>query len=472
MLFAVMLVGPQQAAASEQDETQYAPAWVYEVEHYKLPNGMNVVLKDHDQISQVSIRLIVGYGSWSEPCGQQETAHFLEHLLFAGTSKHTETELDRLIDSWGGSWNAITYNDRTVYEIDLYSGHQKEGLEILHEILTDSQFNQENVDKSRDIIHREAGGEYSKFTQFFVEKGIFKNSEDQMREDMGMECGIIELASNIKRPDIIKAHETWYVPNNMSLIVTGKISPAIREQISLLFGGLESKPLPEKRLIKGDGATDHDYRGTFAPPFGDETDVMVAYMLGAYDLRERYVAWVLANFLGDRIFEEVRIEDGMSYSPYADYIWSIRHNYGYFYVGTDVNNEDAEKGEQRLLQFLDEFIEKGMTQEDFDKTTHEMLLRMAGWNYTNVELADYYTNSQYFFKRNGYYPNPETMITSFTVDDVNNFVNKYMRTQPIMLVDKPTLSLNQFWALIIGGPILVIVLVVYIVLRHRKKASH
>ena len=59
-------------------------------------------LKSRHGARNVAVRLDVGIGNYDFPCDEQETAHFLEHLLFTGTSQHTEIELDELITQHGG----------------------------------------------------------------------------------------------------------------------------------------------------------------------------------------------------------------------------------------------------------------------------------------------------------------------------------------------------------------------------------
>jgi len=87
---------------------EYTPPGLYDIEYYQLPNQMRVVLKERHQARSVSYRVVVNIGTADYPCGSRETPHFLEHLLFTGTSMHEESELDDLIEGHGGSWNAFT----------------------------------------------------------------------------------------------------------------------------------------------------------------------------------------------------------------------------------------------------------------------------------------------------------------------------------------------------------------------------
>src|SRR4030095_4312444 len=88
--------------------SEYDPPGLYDVDYFKLSNGFDVVLKKRTQAHSVSVRLVVNVGLRNFPCDKRETPHFLEHLLFMGTSKRSESELQRLIQDHGGAWNGYT----------------------------------------------------------------------------------------------------------------------------------------------------------------------------------------------------------------------------------------------------------------------------------------------------------------------------------------------------------------------------
>ena len=116
---------------------EYTPPGLYDVDHSVLDNGLRVILKPRHGAHTVAFRVVVGVGQHDYDCGWQETPHFLEHLLFAGTSRHTEAELEELVEQHGGYWNAYTYAEETVYALDIYGRYFLKGLEVLHEIMTD-----------------------------------------------------------------------------------------------------------------------------------------------------------------------------------------------------------------------------------------------------------------------------------------------------------------------------------------------
>ena len=155
---------------------EYSPPGLYDVEHYVLDNGLRVMLKPRDSARSVAFRLVVGVGQSDYDCGWQETPHFLEHLLFTGTSRHSETELDEMVEQHGGSWNAYTAAEETVYQLDIYSRYAGFGLDVLYEILSDSLLTAADVEISRGIIEREAGGRPSAIEQWMLRHGVGRSA--------------------------------------------------------------------------------------------------------------------------------------------------------------------------------------------------------------------------------------------------------------------------------------------------------
>lgn len=152
--------------------SKYTPEGLYDPAIYNLDNGLRVILNPRHGARNVAIRLDVGVGSFDFPCNKLDTAHFLEHLLFTGTTKHTESELDELMKQHGGDWNAYTYDESTVYEMDIFSEHTDVALETLSEIISNSVITEENFDLSRTIVYREMGGQPSIIRQFLYKHEI------------------------------------------------------------------------------------------------------------------------------------------------------------------------------------------------------------------------------------------------------------------------------------------------------------
>ena len=89
LVFLVAFVGLTVDASANE----YDPPSLYNLDYFKLENGLDVILKKRTHARNVAVRLVVNVGQRNFPCDKRETPHFLEHLLFMGTSKHNEAEL-------------------------------------------------------------------------------------------------------------------------------------------------------------------------------------------------------------------------------------------------------------------------------------------------------------------------------------------------------------------------------------------
>lgn len=159
----------------EQSELQPDPALHFE----RLPNGLRYVfMENHEPKNRVSLRLYVQAGSLYETDDQRGLSHFLEHMLFNGT-----THFPRLLGfffqamgmSFGADTNAYTGFDRTVYKILLPSGeekHLRDGLLVMSDYARGALLTEKEVERERGVILAE------KRTRDSAEYRIYEGSSE------------------------------------------------------------------------------------------------------------------------------------------------------------------------------------------------------------------------------------------------------------------------------------------------------
>ena len=455
---------------------EYTPPGLYDVEYYQLPNQMRVLLKERHQARSVSYRVVVNIGSADFPCGRQETTHFMEHLLFTGTSKHGESELDDLIEGHGGSWNAAAGIDKTYYELDIFSKYSGLGLETLHEILTDSEITQEDVDNSRDIIHREAGGRPSFFKNWVAEQGLEKAgsdyAHDRLLEGTPYVCQGLEDADDISRTDILEAYHRYYVPNNITLIVVGDFdSDGMKNSIESTFGKMKAGKTYHRQLISAETNTTASLlTSTLLPLVGDEAVVGVAYASGGSQSADYYPRGFIESYLADRLYKKIRIEEGLSYSATA-YTVSYPHmGVWYAYADTDL---DAIDEVARLIQNeIDLLVQQPINEEQLSLTKDKLLMSIVQGYESNAGIAEYYTASLHELEKSGELVRMEDEISSLTAADIQQVAaGIFEKTPAIVFHNKPTMTYTQ---LAIGLGMFGLILVIFVarrVIRYRQNRN-
>jgi len=454
--------------------SKYSPPGLYDVELVTLKNGMDVILKPRSGAHTFSLRIWVGVGTQDFPCAQQETPHFLEHLLFTGTSKYTEAELEHLVADHGGYWNAATGIEETTYEMNIYSRYAEFAVNAFYEIFTDSSITPENVEISRDIIHREAGGEPSIIKTWFREQGFGISAAvkavRQLVPGTNFVCEQFVTATDISREDIISVFEKYYVPGNMALIVVGDFDrQKVLEQIQKTFGKEPAKQVPEREEPKAEKTVNYDsVTGTFSPLLSDEANIGVMYRLPGYWSDDSYPMMVIEEYLYYKISEVIRIERGLAYAPGT---WSYTTGqFGLFGVYADVNLDDIDDTLFLINKEMKQLSDHSINKELLDKAKLKILLQNVQGYESNTDIADYYVSEYVFFRKNRNFENIEEKIEAVTMKDINRVLKKYLSENlAVTIYETPTLTYSQFYILLTIVCIIIVLLFLLFYIRTRAR---
>ena len=121
----------------------------------KLDNGIKVVMESISHVNSVSIGVIINNGSINENIYNNGVSHFIEHMLFKGTNNRTAKEIAETIDNIGGQLNAFTGKESTCYYTKVLDRDYKIGIEVLADMLNNSLFKKEEIEKEKTVITEE-----------------------------------------------------------------------------------------------------------------------------------------------------------------------------------------------------------------------------------------------------------------------------------------------------------------------------
>ncbi len=468
------LLGLVMCTTQATHASQYSPPGLYDVDHMTLDNGLEVILKHRPGAHTLSVRLWVGVGLQDFECEHQETPHFLEHLLFTGTSKHTEAELEHLVADHGGSWNAYTGNEETVYEMNIYSRYPDVAINILYEILTDSIISEENVATSRDIIYREVGGKPSKVRQWFRLRGFGIGGTEKavlkLLPGVDYVCEGLRTADHISRQDILDTYGRYYVPENMALIVVGNFDQqAILEHIKQTFGQISLAPSPQRELPEpGEPQNHQQVTGTLSPLLSNDSVIGIMYRIPGLWSDDIFPLMVIEHYLDFRLSEEIRIKRGLSYSPG---VWrETLSKFGLLSVYADVNLDDIDETMAIIKTEISKLIEQSMDEELLEKAKMKILLMNVQGYEANAQFADYYASDYVYFKEKGRFEDIEAKIEAVTPDDIARVAKQYLNLDKgVEIHEVPTLTYTQFYLLLTVLVVLMLGVIMYLYIHtHRR----
>jgi zinc protease len=366
-------------------------------------------------------------GSRDEKPGRRGMAHFFEHMMFKGTKKISEKQLKQTIEGNGGSFNAYTSKDVTVY----HSMMPKEFLEQVLELESDRMRNliisKPVVDTEREVVKEERRRSRENSVSGTISDAMFKTTF-KVHPYSWSTIGYMKDLNSTSIADFQAFYDQYYVPNNATLIIAGDFDKSkAKSLVKKYYGGIKTVPLPQltinsepeqksPRSVKiKRNVQNVTFRMTFRTPSVKEED--------------SYALDILSGILGDgassRLSHRLVYKDQQLSSVYATN-YTLK-DAGIFIVAGDIKpGQPAESVYNKIYSELYKLRNQKVTEQELDKVrnqTQYMIInqlktlsgkaRMIGM--AEVEYGDYRALFDFVNRYN-----------KVTVEDIQRVANKYL----------------------------------------------
>ena len=212
----------------------------------QLENGLTVLIKEDHRFPIVSSRLYVRTGSSNENPKTLGLAHVLEHMVFKGTKTHPHG-IDFIVENAGGSLNAYTTYDRTVYYNDMPSQSWKLSLEAIQGLAFDPLLRQKQLDEERQVVIAELRqrGDMPQTKLLHLSTSSTLHGTPYANPVIGT----VETLNAITVKDIKDYIKANYNPNNMLLVVAGDIQKDnVLTEVKKRFGQYKNTGISESKI--------------------------------------------------------------------------------------------------------------------------------------------------------------------------------------------------------------------------------
>ncbi len=200
----------------------------------ELKNGVNLVTAKISGTQAVTVMVYVKVGSRFEKPKEAGIAHFIEHLLFKGTkNRPTTLDISRELDSVGAEYNAFTAKDYTGFYIKLKAEKIELALDILSDMLFNSLFKQEEIDKEKGVIVEEINM-YEDMPMYLTEE--FFESKLYEKNSLGQPVlGTRDSILAMTRKQIINFHKKFYKQGKLVVSLSGSLPSNSQALVSKYF---------------------------------------------------------------------------------------------------------------------------------------------------------------------------------------------------------------------------------------------
>jgi predicted Zn-dependent peptidase len=203
-----------------------------------LENGMRLVTIPMEGTRTCAIDVVVPVGSRYESAQDAGMSHFIEHMMFKGTSKRVGPKaIARSFERLGASYNASTGKELTSYYMKLDGRRGPDAVELLADMIFGSTMPDEELAKEKGVIIEELKMYQDNPIMHIGEVADELMYQGALGRDIG---GSIESVSAVTREQMMAFRAAHYQPNQMIVAIAGNISDETRDAVRTHFGSVQS----------------------------------------------------------------------------------------------------------------------------------------------------------------------------------------------------------------------------------------
>ncbi len=400
----------------------------FDYKHHELANGLDVITLEDFSTPIVNVQVWYHVGSKNENPLRQGFAHMFEHMMFKGTDRVGEKEHFGLIHRVGGSNNAYTSFDTTVYYETVPSNQLDLALWLEAERMTFLTINQESFDTERKVVEEELRMRQNKPFGTLLKKvspEIFK-----VHPYRWMPIG--EL-SHLRQSEVKELREFWkkyYVPNNATLVIVGAVKhDDALEKAKEYFGWIPKEPDPERVTIRetlpisGKTVTIDDENAPAGlvglvwrtVPRGHEDEVVLDCL-----------HMILGEGNSSRLYRKLVAENMLAVKTMTT-TYNLEHD-GIFVAGAaeNPNISESDKIIKKMKGVIEKIKRKGVSEEELLKARNQMLKSLVIESLDISSKARMLGNAAVVIGDTSYVNTVADRIKNVTTEDIKRAAVKYL----------------------------------------------
>mgnify|MGYP004594422273 FL=1 len=334
-----------------------------------LENGLTIIGEEIPYVKSISLGVWINAGSRIEDEEISGVSHFIEHMLFKGTRNRTSKQIASEIDNLGGQINAFTSKECTCYYVKLLDSHIDIGIDVLSDMILNSKFNEDDLDKERSVIIEELKmyeDSPEDLAYDLLTENIYKN------DPLGMNIiGTEESLNRLNREKLLDYFNKYYVPNNSVIAISGNFN------FDEIINKIEEKfKVWKKRDVNVD-IKKAEFKSCFLAKNKDIEQVNLAMSLEAVPLendKEVYALAVINTVFGgsisSRLFQKIREEKGLVYSIYSSQ--SLYRKCGELGIFASMSNEHLKEVYESIIEEIKIMKKYYLTDQEIKESKEQL----------------------------------------------------------------------------------------------------
>ena len=409
---------------------QKATSQLSEIETTTLPNGVRVISEPMPHVRSVSVGLWVGIGSRRESPEQNGLSHFIEHMVFKGTSKRSAEDIARSVDSIGGNLDAFTSKELVCFNTKVLDEHLALSFDVLSDLVLNPLFREEDMVKEKGVILEEL--KMDEDSPDYLVHEIFSSN---FWKDHPLGKPILGTRDTVNRFDRAMMEGYYrdaYSPANLVITAAGNLT---HKTLADLARDYFSDMKPRSPMAAERPPQTHA-RITLRNKKSLE-QVHVCLGVPSYPLphEDRFTCYVMNTLLGggmsSRLFQNIRERQGLAYAVFSELNPYRDTGCLSVYAGTSIESvrQVIESILREFLQLKQERITEEELRRAKDHLKGSLMLSLESTSSRMSNLA----RQEMYFKRFFTLDELVESIEAVTADDVQRIAQTFFDQKHIGL---------------------------------------
>ena len=268
-------------------------------------------------VRSVSVGIWIGSGSRRERGEQNGISHFIEHMLFKGTTRRSAEDIARSVDSIGGNLDAFTAKELVCFNTKVLDDHLSLAFDVLADLVLHPQFREEDIEKEKGVILQEIKMEAD--SPDYLVHEIFSSN---FWKDHPLGKPILGTPQSVKKfsqETIRQFYSDVYAPANLLVTAAGNLTHA--GLVALAREHLEALP-PAGPAPLDDPPATHARIALRNKKSLEQVHLCLGVPSYPLPHEERFACYVLNTLLGggmsSRLFQNIRERQGLAYAVFSE----------------------------------------------------------------------------------------------------------------------------------------------------------
>ena len=396
-----------------------------------LPNGLLVLTESMPHMRSVSMGAWVNSGSRDEPESENGLSHFVEHMVFKGTTTRSAQDIAREVDGIGGNLDAFTGKETVCFNIKVLDEHTPEALDVLSDLVLHPNFSQSDLEREQGVILEEIKMDednpdyliHETFTQKFWPNHPLGRSI----------LGTAKTVSSFDRDVVFSHHTRRFTPAGMVFSAAGNLDhDNFLKMVEAKFGALRAQDLHQS---SEDAPVTKPHITLRKKKALEQVQMCLGMPAPQVNDPDRFGLYILNSILGggmsSRLFESIRENQGLAYSIYSE--MNPFRDSGSLMIYAGMSLDKTERVLELTLAELRRLKEETVTEAELKRAKDQMKSNIVLGLESSSSRMSNLARQQMYFGRFFAVDEVVSEIDRVTTDEVQRLANHLFRQELIAL---------------------------------------